>query len=200
MKRAGFTLLEAIIVIVILAILAAIIWPVLQRPHYGEANRNSCQVNLKQISLCFKEYVMDSDGNFPLFNGGGTGVTRYGRYRATHWVRSLQPYSKGIQIFQCPSEANSVGTDYFYSRRASGQMQAKFPHSAETVLLAEGNDTLFGSQATMTAPITAGMPPAFSRHRAGSNYAFIDGHVKWLQSAQAPGQQPASQGGFTFNS
>lgn len=39
----------------------------------------------------------------------------------------------------------------------------------------------------------------YARHLDGSNYAFIDGHVKWLQSNAAPdGKAAAAGGGFTF--
>lgn len=47
-RRRGFTLIELLVVVVILAVLAALLFPVVarhERPH-----RSSCQSNLKQIA------------------------------------------------------------------------------------------------------------------------------------------------------
>lgn len=199
MKRNGFTWIELLVVLGVLLLIAAILFPVFARsrenPHKG-----SCQSNLKQIGLGFKQYTQDYDDEFPLYNVGNVGSTSSGSYTVTHWVQSLQGYTKSIQIFQCPTENNQIGTDYYYSRIVSGKLEKTFKHPENTILLTEGTDTSQCDLATAIAPITDGTPPAFARHLEGSNYAFVDGHVKWLQSTRAPSNVPASQGGFTFNS
>lgn len=203
MKRAGFTFTELLIVIGSLCIFSFAFLSL--STHCGgreNSRRSSCQSNLKQIGLAFKQYTQDYDEKLPTFNVGRVGVTVSGHLTVSYWVQSLQPYAKSVQIFQCPSENNSLGTDYYYSRGVSGVEDTKFNNSANTVLLTEGTDTSNGAMATATAPIKLGNQPPYARHLDGSNYSFVDGHVKWLQSARAAANSgvAARLGGFTFGS
>ena len=115
---------------------------------------------------------------------------------STGWVNLLQPNLVTFQNFQCTDEMNPVPgqTDYAYnSPVVAGREVTTFANSSQTVLLCEGNET-DGFQATASAPVIA------NRHMDGSNYAFVDGHVKWLQSTRAPSPAnvPATGSNFTF--
>ena len=67
-KRKGFTLIELMIVIAIIAILAAVLVPNFMRAR--EASRlTACKSNLKNISTAVETYSNDFDGVYP----GGTG-------------------------------------------------------------------------------------------------------------------------------
>jgi prepilin-type N-terminal cleavage/methylation domain-containing protein/prepilin-type processing-associated H-X9-DG protein len=207
--KKGFTLIELLVVIAIIAILAAILFPVFARAREN-ARRSSCQSNLKQITLGFKQYTQDYDELFPVAVMGGTGNVNNGGLQ--NWAGSLQPYLKSSQIFQCPSEtespgdpANNASTDYWYNIVVSQQNETKFNNSANTVILTEGTGTTDETAATASAPVTLGTPPSYARHLDGSNYAFVDGHVKWLQSTKATaasmGSNIATTGSnFTFGS
>src|SRR5690349_1235069 len=84
----GFTLIELLIVIAIIAILAAILFPVFARAREN-ARRSSCQSNLKQIGLAFAQYTQDNDERLPMaynyYGGGTTGVPRT-------WSGEIEPY------------------------------------------------------------------------------------------------------------
>ncbi|MCM8759064.1 MAG: DUF1559 domain-containing protein [Candidatus Omnitrophica bacterium] len=63
-KKNGFTLIELLVVIAIIAILAAMLLPVLERAR-AQARMSVCLANLKQIGLAVHLYVEDNDGYFP---------------------------------------------------------------------------------------------------------------------------------------
>src|SRR6188474_243241 len=103
----GFTLIELLIVIAIIAILAAILFPVFARAREN-ARRSSCQSNLKQIGLGFFQYTQDYDERFPLTSTTATVATGQNTTAGDiGWAEILQPYIKSSQIFQCPSESST---------------------------------------------------------------------------------------------
>jgi prepilin-type N-terminal cleavage/methylation domain-containing protein/prepilin-type processing-associated H-X9-DG protein len=204
--KQGFTLIELLVVIAIIAILAAILFPVFGRAREN-ARRSSCQSNLKQIGLGFAQYTQDYDETFPVEQMNATASP--GPYG---WADGLQPYLKSIQIFQCPSDTReptsdptAAGyTDYFYNiglaRGAGGTTvrgatlsQVDFP--TFTIVTAETNHTGSGGQTSNArganrggsgnAQTVGGGSLAMQRHLEGSNWLFVDGHVKWLRGATA---------------
>jgi prepilin-type N-terminal cleavage/methylation domain-containing protein/prepilin-type processing-associated H-X9-DG protein len=64
MRPRGFTLIELLVVIAIIAILAAILFPVLSRAEEA-AKRASCQSNMKQMGNAFRSYADDWTGELP---------------------------------------------------------------------------------------------------------------------------------------
>ena len=63
-SRTGFTLIELTVVISIIAILAAILFPVFARAR-AKAHQTNCQTNLKQIGLALSLYARDHAGHLP---------------------------------------------------------------------------------------------------------------------------------------
>src|SRR3989442_9335150 len=60
----GFTLLELLVVIAVIAILAALLFPGLGRAK-AKAQRTACMNNLRQINLGVRMYADDSSDAFP---------------------------------------------------------------------------------------------------------------------------------------
>lgn len=108
-NRQGFTLIELLIVISIIALLAAILFPIFSRAREN-ARRAACQSNLKQIGLAILQYAQDYDeimvpgnldGDFYTTGGGVQGTTvADANYK---WMDLIYPYAKSEQVFNCPS-------------------------------------------------------------------------------------------------
>lgn len=64
----GFTLLELLIVVAIIAILAAILIPNFLHAR-AQAQSSSCEGNLKQIATALEEYATDHAGQYPAAAG-----------------------------------------------------------------------------------------------------------------------------------
>ena len=100
-RRPGFTLIELLIVIAIIALLAAILFPVFSMAREN-ARRSSCQSNEKQLMLAVYQYTQDSDELYPPITLAYTGLGSVG------WHQFVQAYVKSTQIFLCPDDANNT--------------------------------------------------------------------------------------------
>jgi len=88
----AFTLIELLVVIAIIAILAAMLLPVLSRAKES-GRRISCLNNLKQLSLAAQVFVDDNGGNYPP------------RSESDRWPdRFYDNYGKNLKLLLCPSE------------------------------------------------------------------------------------------------
>ncbi len=235
MRKRGFTLIELLVVIAIIAILAAILFPVLARAR-EKARTSSCQNNLKNIATAFKMYTNDWDEKFPAPNHPGNdphnNVYQQGEIP---WPLQLDPYVKNWQIFKCPSYT-SFGLGYGYNpylqwslrgenQYPAGCSEADVQDVVRTVLAADvdtaANDSslvppgtlpgivdqfnpdlvtsLNGNISGVNPPpnpiqtgsrlagtiVTGGVPMGGApepRHTDGCNFAFVDGHVKWIKN------------------
>jgi len=101
-KKSGFTLIEILVVVAIIALLAAILFPVFGRAREN-ARRASCMSNLKQIMLGVMMYTQDYDERLPILVS-----TDYPGSRVMPWFQRLVPYIKSSQLFQCPSDNNTT--------------------------------------------------------------------------------------------
>jgi len=114
-KPKGFTLIELLVVISIIALLAAILFPVFSRAREN-ARRSSCQSNLKQIGLGLLQYSQDYDETLPAprystSNGGfweaGGFINSSGGNVNYFWTDAIMPYVKSNQVFLCPSHTGN---------------------------------------------------------------------------------------------
>src|SRR5437762_2363929 len=95
-NRRGFTLIELFVVIAIIAILAAILFPVFSQAR-KKARQAACQSNLKQMGLAVKMYIQDYDETYP----PGLAPAGAGMVSA---LTLAQPYMKNTVVARCPSD------------------------------------------------------------------------------------------------
>lgn len=102
-KASAFTLIELLVVIAIIAILAAILFPVLSRAR-DAAKKTASINNTKQQALAHIMYAGDADD---LFAPGIDENQRVNGVDVTGtWIARLQPYVKNFDIFISPNATN----------------------------------------------------------------------------------------------
>ena len=113
----GFTLVELLIVLAVIALITAILFPIFARTR-EKARQGSCLSNLRQIAIASQMYAQNYDDTF-LWNPAGedtpgevaaeqiterTGEQRHcADHPFTSWAMLLQPYLKSWAVLRCPS-------------------------------------------------------------------------------------------------
>jgi len=119
-KTKGFTLIELLVVIAIIALLLALLIPVLRSAREA-GQRAVCLSNLRQLTLAWTAYAEEHDGQ--IVNGGAFGEASAGRLTLKGWAGraflprnsrtraeliehydkgALWPWIKDIDICRCP--------------------------------------------------------------------------------------------------
>jgi prepilin-type N-terminal cleavage/methylation domain-containing protein len=103
--RLGFTLIELLVVIAVIAILAAILFPVFAQAR-EKARQSHCIASFKQINLALLMYAQDYDETLPRI--------RFWEYqgfcdpaaKSLTWKGAINPYVKSYDFWRCPSNPN----------------------------------------------------------------------------------------------
>ncbi len=140
--RAGFTLIEVLMVISIIAILAALLMPSLSAAR-SKAKQAGCQNNLKQLALSVLMYSADNDGKLPENTPEGQGKNPWvsGSMKVLSdstnetFIRQgkLFPYANNVAVYRCPADpSRTFGLPRARSYSMNGWMGSRYMEAEPT--------------------------------------------------------------------
>ena len=197
-RRTAFTLIEILVVLAIIGILSAILFPVFSSARES-ARIATCSSNLKQIYVGTQLYMNDSNGTYPYRFLGAS----------CDWADMVYPYVKSTAVFECPNAEQGEfklgcppdtpstetspeirwGGSYNYNLLRVGKRQrireSGVGRPSDVALFVDGSgsfitpyDRLYES--TMQA--NQNNADGERGHRGGFNFCFADGHIKWISA------------------
>jgi prepilin-type N-terminal cleavage/methylation domain-containing protein len=100
-RKAAFTLIELLVAIAVIAILAALLFPVFAQAR-ERARMTACVSNMRQIGSALMMYAQDYDETLPYIRFHGAGACSKGSH-CFIWKNAIRPYLKSLDVLACPS-------------------------------------------------------------------------------------------------
>ena len=187
-KRKGFTLVELLVVIAMIAILATILLPAFATaPENSEQIR--CLSNMKQTALAELMYASDYHGMFSPWRQAQS-TTSGGIF----FPDQLDPYISNQDLWICPSVhplkytfMRNAGLNHYYLSDQSGPVNVdKVAHPTKVFMLYDAipnRSADIWMDHSVGFDVRPGHHGYSERHQGGMNVNFVDGHVKWFSAA-----------------
>ncbi|MCS7091550.1 MAG: DUF1559 domain-containing protein [Verrucomicrobiota bacterium] len=202
-RRSGFTLVELIVVLAVIALLVGLLLPALGRAA-ARGRQAACMNHLRQIGIAMQLYADDHGGWLP--------TTTHGRGSQESWIFQLSDYLAGVdRIRICPSDpkgparrSNQASSyvlnefvfvdllDPFGRVLESRRRLQTIPKPAQTMTameIADGagahvlNDHAHSRRWDQGWPaVLADIQP--DRHEGSANYLFADAHVEAIAATK----------------
>lgn len=185
----GFTLVELLVVITIIGILAAMVFPAMKTA-IEKTNRMACAQNLKQIYLAMEAYYNDNDNTYPFTGSTGDNANKHFGLLFPRWLTG-----QAEQIFICKS-AQPRGY------KADGKIDQNPTGMTRTETLKTGENCYtyafgLGAANTVDSPLACDQLTSvtinsqkFAKAGVGSNHGsdggnvvYRDGHAIFIQAA-----------------
>jgi len=222
--RRAFTLIEMLMVIAVIALIAAMLLPALSKAKQS-GRRTACASNLRQLSVALSIYTGENEGDFPPIHQTNRWPSQlyrgYENFDVLLCPADRQPPARSLGV--TPDEAPrsyvmNLFRDHFASSLSAADLQ-RFNSGTYDGTINEGSiglpsDTVvFGEKKTRAVDFYVDLAGLFGgttqgaleqrRHMrasrgdsGGSNYAFVDGSVKYLPNGRS--LHPVNLWGVTF--
>ncbi len=165
LARTGFTLIELMVTIAIIACLAGLLLPSIASARKRAAT-TACASNLHQIGMSTLLYAGDHDQVLPAIEPWPTDPVYSSSYGAGTILDVLSPYGVTTQVLKCQSDI--AGTNFFSREGSSYQW---FPGANKVNLASLGSGTTNSASTLFIAFDYSEI------HNELANVLFADGHV-----------------------
>lgn len=188
----GFTLLELLLVIAIIALLAGLLLPTLGKAKL-QAKRINCVSNLQQLGVAFHSFAHDHDDKLPMHvstNDGGTLISKLGTngvpYEIAPAYQHFQALSNELvsaRLLICPADTRAAAEQFAALQNDNVSylvvVNARFGNSLAVL---SGDRNIAAATVTGILQTTPDDNPHVrwtdEMHRGQGNLLFADGHVE----------------------
>ncbi|MFN3531466.1 MAG: prepilin-type N-terminal cleavage/methylation domain-containing protein [Candidatus Brocadia sp.] len=214
-KNRGFTVVELLIGVGIIAIMIGIIIPALYTVK-NKAQQIVCANNMRQLFFAFEQYANDNNGLLPRTNNSNTSKDSSRNCNAEVWFKAVDNYLTSLQlpvkrdeispeerlllVKQDPifktvplSEQDNTRTIKMNQNLVPASDCQRYIETIEnptkTVLLFDGN--IYNSSGNYSSAVANKFEGSYGsvaqRHSKAANILFIDGHVERIQNGDSDG-------------
>jgi prepilin-type N-terminal cleavage/methylation domain-containing protein/prepilin-type processing-associated H-X9-DG protein len=203
--KTGFTLVELLVVIAIISILMALLMPSISKAK-AKANQTSCLNNMRQLTLAAIMYASDHDEEFPARRTPTNAWPHKLKPYYLNWQIIACPSDHFGLVGLFADDANPKRSylingfnDYFKVNLSPADyklfQQWRFPHGIKTTVINKPSDViLFGEKRSGSFHVHMDTDQGkrgndfeeieHKRHGQGSNFAFVDGSIRFIKKYQ----------------
>jgi len=168
--RAGFSLVEMLVTLVILIILMTLYWG----PNSASRQRalkSTCGKNLSKLYVAMDIYATEHDGKFPEVPGARTSEEAL--------VVLVPRYTSDTSLFVCPgSQDSALAPDVFQKGRISYAYYMGLTPKNSQPLMSDRQVDTSSKSAGQFAFSPNGKAPGNNHRKFGGNFLFPDGRVE----------------------